>query len=49
MGDVSIAQAKEHLEDLIARAAKGEEVLITDPALGTVRLQSVRGTQHKRQ
>ena len=49
MDDVSIAQAKEHLEELIARAAKGEEVLISDPALGTVRLQSVRSSQHKRQ
>ena len=49
MDDVSIAQAKEHLEELIARAAKGEEVLISDPALGTVRLQSVGSTQHKRQ
>ncbi len=49
MDDVSIAQAKEHLEELIARAANGEEVLISDPALGTVRLQSVKSAQQKRQ
>ena len=49
MEDISIAQAKEHLEELIARAGKGEEVLITDPVLGTVRLQNVSSTPHKRQ
>ena len=48
MDDVSIAKAKEHLEELIARAANGEEILISDPALGTVRLQSVKNAQHKR-
>lgn len=48
MDDVSIAQAKEHLEELIARAAEGEDVRISDPALGTVRLQSVGTSQEKR-
>ena len=41
MEDVSLSHAKEHLEDLIARAAHGEDVRISDPRLGTVRLQPV--------
>ena len=41
MEDVTLAEAKEKLEDLIARAGRGEEVRISDPALGTVRLQPV--------
>lgn len=41
MEDVSLAHAKEHLEDLIERAARGEDVRISDPKLGTVRLQPV--------
>ena len=42
MEDVTIAHAKEHLEELIARAARGEEVHIADPKLGKVRLSPVR-------
>lgn len=38
MEDVSVSEAKEHLEDLIARAAKGEDVRIVDPKYGSIRL-----------
>jgi antitoxin (DNA-binding transcriptional repressor) of toxin-antitoxin stability system len=38
MDEVSIADAKNHLEDLIARVARGEDVRITDPKHGTVKL-----------
>jgi antitoxin (DNA-binding transcriptional repressor) of toxin-antitoxin stability system len=38
MEDVSIAHAKEHLEELLARAARGEDVSIVDPKVGKVRL-----------
>jgi antitoxin (DNA-binding transcriptional repressor) of toxin-antitoxin stability system len=38
MEDVSIAHAKEHLEELVARAARGEVVSIVDPKVGKVRL-----------
>ncbi len=41
MEDVTLTHAKEHLEELIARAARGEDVRISDPKLGTVRLQPV--------
>ncbi len=41
MEDVPLTHAKEHLEELIARAARGEDVRISDPKLGTVRLQPV--------
>ena len=41
MEDVTLSHAKEHLEDLIARAAQGEDVRISDPRLGTVRLAPV--------
>ncbi len=41
MEDVSIIEAKEHLEDLLARAANGDDVRITDPKLGTIKLQPV--------
>lgn len=41
MEDVSLADAKDHLEDLMARAARGEDVRITDPELGTVKLLRV--------
>jgi antitoxin (DNA-binding transcriptional repressor) of toxin-antitoxin stability system len=40
MDTVDLAHAKEHLEDLIARAAKGEVVYIRDPVLGTVKVPS---------
>ena len=38
MDTIPIAEAKEHLEDLIARAARGEDVRIADPVHGTARL-----------
>lgn len=41
MQDVSLAHAKDHLEELIARASRGEDVRISDPELGTVRLLPV--------
>ena len=41
MEDVSLTHAKDHLEELIERAAKGEDICISDPKLGTVRLQPV--------
>jgi hypothetical protein len=41
MSDVDVRHAKKHLEELIVRAGQGEEVCISDPLLGTVRLQSV--------
>ena len=43
MEDVSLAHAKDHLEELIARASRGEEVRISAPELGTVRLLPVAG------
>ena len=42
MEDVTLAQAKEHLEELVARAARGEDVRIKDPKHGSVRLTPVR-------
>lgn len=42
MEDVKLAHAKEHLEELIARAAHGEEVRIVDPKAGAVKLTPVR-------
>ena len=41
MEDVSLAQAKEQLEDLVARAARGEDVRISDPRGTTVKLTPV--------
>lgn len=38
MEDVSLAHAKEHLEELIARARQGEPITIRDDKLGAVRL-----------
>ena len=38
MEDVDIRYAKEHLEELLARAARGEEIVITDPAIGKILL-----------
>jgi antitoxin (DNA-binding transcriptional repressor) of toxin-antitoxin stability system len=38
MEDVSLPYAKEHLEDLVARAIQGEDVVITDAKLGTVKI-----------
>ena len=42
MEDVDLRHAKEHLEELVERAARGEDVRITDPKLGTVRLTALR-------
>lgn len=44
MEDVTIAEAKEKLEDLVTRAAHGEDVRISDPRLGTVRLLAVNAS-----
>lgn len=44
MEDVSLAHARDHLEELMERASKGEDVRITDPRLGTMRLQPVAGS-----
>ena len=41
MDDVSVAYAKEHLEELLVRATRGEDVRISDPAIGAVRLAAV--------
>jgi antitoxin (DNA-binding transcriptional repressor) of toxin-antitoxin stability system len=41
MEDIDLRHAKEHLEDLIQRATRGEDVRISDPKLGTVRLTPV--------
>ena len=38
MDSYDIAYARDHLDELIARAARGEQVSIVDPASGTVRL-----------
>ncbi len=47
METVTISEAKEHLEDLIERAARGEVVRIVDVDLGTVQLAPVAGTGSK--
>ena len=41
MDSFTIIEAKAKLEDLIARAMRGEDVRIADPAIGTVRLSTV--------
>jgi len=41
MEDVSVAHAKERLEELVARAARGEDVSIVDPKVGKVKLTLV--------
>ena len=38
MEDVTLPHAKEHLEELMERAARGEDVRISDPKVGTMRL-----------
>ena len=49
MEDVSLTHAKDHLEELIERAAKGEEIRISDPKFGIVRLQPIASsTDHER-
>ena len=42
MEDVDLRYAKEHLEEVLARAARGEEIVIADPAIGKVRLSAVK-------
>ena len=42
MEDVSLTHAKDHLEELMERAARGEDVRISDTKLGTVRLTPIR-------
>ena len=44
MEDVDLRHAKDHLEELLERAARGEDVRISDPRLGTIRLTAVAGT-----
>ena len=44
MEDVTLDHAKDHLEELIERAARGEDIRISDPKLGTVKLEPVAGT-----
>jgi antitoxin (DNA-binding transcriptional repressor) of toxin-antitoxin stability system len=41
MEQVTLAEAKEHLDDLLQRAARGADVRIADPSFGTVKLQPV--------
>ncbi len=41
MENVDLIYAKDHLEELITRAARGEDVRIADPKLGTVKLTPV--------
>ena len=41
MEDVSLTHAKDHLEELIERASKGEDIRISDARVGTVRLTPV--------
>ena len=48
MDNVNLAQAKEHIEELLARAANGEEICVTDPTIGTVKLVGVAGSRTKR-
>ena len=45
MEQVTLEHAKEHLDELIERARRGEDVRITDPKLGTVRLQAMPVTE----
>ena len=44
MEDVTLAHAKEHLEELVRRAAAGEEVRIVDPEIGAVTLGKTHRT-----
>lgn len=43
MDNVDVAHAKEHLEELIERARRGEDVRIADPKGGAVRLVLAEG------
>lgn len=42
MDTVTVKDAKEHLEELLEKAARGEDVRISDVKHGTVRLTPVR-------
>jgi len=44
MDDVTLDYAKEHLEELIERAARGETVRIVHPVIGPVSLAAGRET-----
>jgi hypothetical protein len=46
MESVSVAEAKEHLDDLLQRAARGEDVRIADPSFGEVKLQRMAATSN---
>jgi antitoxin (DNA-binding transcriptional repressor) of toxin-antitoxin stability system len=41
MADVSLNYAKEHLDELLERAARGDDVRIVAPQIGTAKLQIV--------
>ncbi len=43
MDSFTIPEAKERLEELIQRAKRGEDVRISDPVIGTIRLEAVGG------
>ena len=44
MEDITLAHAKDHLEELFELASLGEDVRISDPKLRTVRLLAVEVT-----
>ena len=44
MDTVDLTHAKDHLAELLERAVRGEDVRISDAAIGTVRLTVVGGT-----
>jgi hypothetical protein len=46
MTDVTVAHAKEHLDELIELAARGDDVRIVHPAYGAVRLGPTVGAGH---
>jgi antitoxin (DNA-binding transcriptional repressor) of toxin-antitoxin stability system len=46
MEQVTLAEAKEQLDDLMQRAARGEDVRIVDAKLGTVQLTPVVPVDH---
>ena len=43
MENIALSEAKERLEELIERAARGEDVCISDPKHGSVRLTPTVG------
>lgn len=43
MESITLAEAKERLEELIERASRGEDVCISDPKHGSVRLMPAAG------